>query len=679
MADSLAEFANLVLAGRVPLLVRPSFFGATLLPFRKKDGGLRPIAVGLTLRRLISKLAASAVVTPCVQLLVPHQLGVGARGGAEALVHATRHYLYSKAEDKAFIKLDFKNAFNSVSRDRVLEAVSSSCPGLLAYVLAAYGAPSFLWMGDTTLHSEEGVQQGDPLGPLLFCLAVQPLLDKCKCEYKTGYLDDLGMGDSVPRLLEEIHSLESDALLLGLTLNHSKCEVVGLSQSGLSLWQASGLKFGVVTGEAASFLGSPLGSKGLDEALLSKHLALKEASSRLGRLGAHEAFYLLKASFGVPRLLYLLRSAPAYSSTELTKLNESILGLLSSTLNLQLNEEAWRQASLPVRWGGLGVRDVTDLAASAFLSSRHAVAPLIGSILPPVASSMASPLEHEALSSWTQAGGMTPPSAEEARRQKAWDDPVCCATFNSLLSRADRSSKARLLAAVSPDSGAWANTLPIRNLGLCLSDREIRVAAGLRIGAPIVREHVCVCRGTVDVLGHHGLSCRRSAGRQRRHALANDVLVRSIRAADVHAELEPHLFRDDGKRPDGTTVEPWRMGKFLAWDFTCPDSLAPSHVAQSASFAGSAAASAEQSKRAKYAELTASNAYIFAPVAVETLGTWGESAADLCRDIGSRLAALSGDPRSHQFLVQRLALAVQRGNAASVAGTQPHQDVFQCS
>src|SRR6267154_3532697 len=109
------------------------------------------------------------------------------------------------------------------------------------------------------------------------------------------------------------------------------------------------------------------------------------------------------------------------------------------------------------------------------------------------------------------------------------------------------------------------------------------------------------------------------------------------------------------------------MGKFLAWDFTCPDSLAPSHVAQSASFAGSAAASAEQSKRAKYAELTASNAYIFAPVAVETLGTWGESAANLCRDIGSRLAALSGDPRSHQFLIQRLALAVQRGNAASVA------------
>lgn len=119
------------------------------------------------------------------------------------------------------------------------------------------------------------------------------------------------------------------------------------------------------------------------------------------------------------------------------------------------------------------------------------------------------------------------------------------------------------------------------------------------------------------------------------------------------------------------------MGKTLAWDFTCPDTLAPSHVAQSATLAGSAAASAEQRKRAKYVQLITSNSVIFAPVAIETLGSWGISAVDLCRDIGTRLAAYTGDPRSHQFLVQRLSLAVQRGNAASVAGTQPRQDMTQ--
>jgi len=44
---------------------------------------------------------------------------------------------------------------------------------------------------------------------------------------------------------------------------------------------------------------------------------------------------------------------------------------------------------------------------------------------------------------------------------------------------------ARLLAVSSPDAGVWVHTLPIRNLGLCLSDREIRVSAGLRLGSQL--------------------------------------------------------------------------------------------------------------------------------------------------------------------------------------------------
>ena len=105
--------------------------------------------------------------------------------------------------------------------------------------------------------------------------------------------------------------------------------------------------------------------------------------------------------------------------------------------------------------------------------------------------------------------------------------------------------------------------------------------------------------------------------------------------------------------------------------------LAPSHVGQSATAVGAAAAKAEASKRAKYAQLVSTGNYIFVPVAIETFGTWDTAATDLCRDIGARLAALYGDSRSHKFLVQRLGLAVQRGNAASVAGTHPLRDIHQ--
>ena len=91
----------------------------------------------------------------------------------------------------------------------------------------------------------------------------------------------------------------------------------------------------------------------------------------------------------------------------------------------------------------------------------------------------------------------------------------------------------------------------------------------------------------------------------------------------MHAELEPpRLLREDGKRPDGATLDPWHSGRYLVWDFTCPDTLAPSHLNLSSQAVGSVAEQAETRKCTKYAGLNASEAYIFAPIAIETLGVW---------------------------------------------------------
>ena len=175
--------------------------------------------------------------------------------------------------------------------------------------------------------------------------------------------------------------------------------------------------------------------------------------------------------------------------------------------------------------------------------------------------------------------------------------------------------------------------------------------------------------------GHHGLVCRKSAGRHRRHALANDILIRAIRFIEVHAELEPpRLFSSDGKRPDGATLDPWWRVQYLVWDFTCPDTLVPSHVIASGSAADAAASNAETAKCVKYAELSATGMYLFYPVAIETLGSWGPSASELCREIGARIQARTGDQRSTAFLRQRLAVAIQRGNAAAISGTCPIGD-----
>jgi hypothetical protein len=86
------------------------------------------------------------------------------------------------------------------------------------------------------------------------------------------------------------------------------------------------------------------------------------------------------------------------------------------------------------------------------------------------------------------------------------------------------------------------------------------------------------------------------------------------------------------------------------WDFTCPDTLAPSHLNQSSLATGSAASAAESRKRSKYTELSSSGNYTFAPIAIETLGAWGPCALEICADIGGRIARHTGDVRGRLSL-----------------------------
>jgi hypothetical protein len=54
----------------------------------KKDGGVRPMALGETLRRLVCKMALKSVKEEIPALLLPAQLGVCVPLGSEAIIHS---------------------------------------------------------------------------------------------------------------------------------------------------------------------------------------------------------------------------------------------------------------------------------------------------------------------------------------------------------------------------------------------------------------------------------------------------------------------------------------------------------------------------------------------------------------------------------------------------------------
>ena len=162
-------------AGGVPSQVAPYLCGARLHGALKKDGGIRPIAVGNLLRRLVGKCCATRVQEKAAALFSPHQLGVGVRNGCEAIVHTVREAL---ATDPSLwvLQCDFINAFNQADRQAALEEVAKSFPEILAWANTCYGQASHLLFGEAVLSSQCGFNQGDPLAALLFCLVLQSLV-----------------------------------------------------------------------------------------------------------------------------------------------------------------------------------------------------------------------------------------------------------------------------------------------------------------------------------------------------------------------------------------------------------------------------------------------------------------------------------------------------------------------
>ena len=122
VAAHLATLCQLLARGEAPEALAVHFAGARLHALPKKGGGVRPVAVGETLRRLVAKLLCEQVRDDARSLLWPLQVGVAAPGGAEVAVHAARQWAQRNAgnRSKVLVKVDFENAFNTVDREALL-------------------------------------------------------------------------------------------------------------------------------------------------------------------------------------------------------------------------------------------------------------------------------------------------------------------------------------------------------------------------------------------------------------------------------------------------------------------------------------------------------------------------------------------------------------------------------
>ena len=221
--QGLTRLVNMMVKGGVPASVAPFFCGARLHAALKKDGGVRPIAVGYLLRRLVGKCCASELKHRAATLLSPNQLGVGVQGGCETIVHAVKEVM--QADPSLWLlQSDLVNAFNLADRNAAIQEIHRLFPEILTWVTTCYGQPSHLLFGAITILSERGFHQGDPLAGLLFALVLQPLINKIqekvpRLAVNSWFLDDGNQVGTAEELREVVDILVSDGPAQGLVMS----------------------------------------------------------------------------------------------------------------------------------------------------------------------------------------------------------------------------------------------------------------------------------------------------------------------------------------------------------------------------------------------------------------------------------------------------------------------------
>ena len=315
--SALTKAVNVLAKGEAPATIAEFLAGAPLVALNKKHGGIRPIAIGEVLRRLVSKCFCAALKDRAAALFSPHQVGVGIKGGCEAAIRAVSLMLAEFGDNPSMVmlKVDFENAFNGVDRAEFIKEVRRLFPELARWVEWCYSRAPFLWWNGNELRSRGGVQQGDPLGPFLFSLVLHSLVLKIKEEcpdlkLNIWFLDDGTIVGSIPLVLKAYNIIGNVGPALGLNMNVAKCEVhwPTMDMEALSCFPAAVKR---VSPAGVDLLGAPMGSTEFCHEYIRKHVVRKTQSSLEALADIEDSqieVALLRSCLGQPKTVYAMRT-----------------------------------------------------------------------------------------------------------------------------------------------------------------------------------------------------------------------------------------------------------------------------------------------------------------------------------------------------------------------------------
>ena len=653
LLQALARLSRLWIMGALPQDHAPAWCGATLVPLAKKDGGVRPIAVGDTCRRLVGKvLLATPTARTETDQLRPLQVGVGVPNAAECVamgVQATATAL-SGGTQWACLQVDWSNAFNTIDRTALLNASLRRMPSAYNYLRFAYAGDVPLYLGDRLLPSRRGTHQGCPLGPLGFALGLQDIAEKvqrtCRLEWSVWYLDDGVLLGSPQQVQAALTLLEKEGAAIGLQLNRGKCVLWGPA-AHLVPEHASVQTRSWDAGEGITVLGIPIDRPGFSSQVES---AWESASERLEKLLAlleripdpQVCHHLLRACADGCRLNHLLRGANTYViSDAVAESHEAILTAFMTLSGTALSPEQRVQCTLPIRTGGCGIKGTALLQPAARISAIAGFLSVGGRRVGTPAFALSSEMTDSAsvledlrsrlspnfdpLSQWTCHPSLVSTADGTHCTQSWWSAALGKSTLNHLIENARPRDQARMLEQRGGLGTTWMTALPAAgSAGVIQPDQYV---LGLKwwLGIPLLTAAGSRCPGCgqdANPEGDHFLCCPRNNYAKRHDAVQGAIFnILSTSGLAVAREVALPSDQDARLRPADLLLDNWLSGRPLAIDVTISHNWPPGHsAAPGRDNWRPGLRRKEATKHLKYDEPCRRDGWGFRAIA---LGTWG--------------------------------------------------------
>ena len=316
IVSSITNLFNHIYAGKLQPDTAKVWSTSRLVLIKKADGtSLRPISVTDAWYRLLAIVLNKKLAKQVGAQLNSIQVGVGTADGA-SIGSRLAQFVYDK--NCSILSLDMTNAFNSISRLYIDQGIQKYAPTLLPWFRTFYRSASQLRssQGDFMGWSSTGVKQGDPLGPMLFCLGIHssllqiqnilPLTNRRSASAgDTAFMDDIFMW--VPHQLTSklnstfLKSISKILAELNLTVNNNKSHILLSKVRNSTSSSASNVK---VVSEGIKILGAPIGNSVYQKAFVENEITqLCSGIQRLENLYASDAFILLN---------FCINSVPIY-------------------------------------------------------------------------------------------------------------------------------------------------------------------------------------------------------------------------------------------------------------------------------------------------------------------------------------------------------------------------------